>query len=205
MRKKIERILLSTLGMTLINVGVGFAVNAAFGSDCLTLAMEACQHTWGRTVGTYNTVFGVIMLIIALLCDKKKVGYATAYYVVAGQYIIDGTMAILPVATNIFVKLLYVAIAILVISFGSAFGNCARLGLSFYDAFTYSVTDRFNINYIKFRYIVEAVFLIFSIILKTYPSYGTIIYFVCLGPCVTFILSKIKKPIRKYFNLPYEQ
>lgn len=202
--KKVERYLVAILGMTLINIGIVFVAKARIGSDCVTLLLQAFNNNFGFTLGTWNAIFGAVFVVIALICDKKKIGFATIYYVIAGKFIIDGLMNVLPDPNSYLVDAIYCLLAIIVISFGSALSISARLGLSYYDAFCYAVTDRFNIKYIYFRYVVEGIFIIISFFLHTYPGIGTIIYFIALGPCVTFILNRIKTPIRKYLGLNFE-
>lgn len=204
MRKTVERIIISIVGMSVLSVGIGVIVNSNFGSDTLTLLEEALQHNFGLTIGTYNTLLGIVMVIVSFFCDKRKIGFATIYYVIVGKFIIDGTIELFPVAETIPMKLLFIALAIALVSVGSSLAICSRFGLSFYDAFLYSVTDRFKFNYVIFRYIVEACFLVISLILHTYPNIGTIIYFVLFGPSITFTLKLIKKPFRQHWNMPYE-
>ena len=202
--KKVERVLLASLGMTLINVGVAFVAKARIGSDSLTLAMQACFNNFGRTLGTWSTIFGIIFVSVALFCDRKKIGYSTFFYVITSQYIIDGVMYLLPAPESYLLDALYCVVGIIVISLGSALGVSARLGMSFYDAFLFSVTERFKLNYVYFRYSVEAFFIVFSLFFHTFPGIGTIIYFITLGPCVTFLLKYIKEPIRKHLGLKEE-
>lgn len=202
--KKVERFLLASLGMTLINVGVAFIALARIGEDSLTLLMQALYNNFGRTLGTWSTILGIIFVAIALFCDRKKIGYSTLFYVITSKYIIDGVMYILPVSTSYIMDAVYCVAGIIVITLGSALGICARLGLSYYDAFCFSVSERFKLKYVYFRYTVEAIFIIISLFLHTYPGIGTIIYFVVLGPCVTFALKLIKAPIRKHLGLEVE-
>lgn len=202
--KKFERIMVATIGMSIICVGVAMVAKTRVGSDCLTLILQACNNNFGLTLGAWNTIFGIVCLIVALMLDRNKIGYATFYYVIVGQYIIDGTTYILPTPNSYFIDALYCVVALLLISFGAAFGISARLGMSYYDAFCFSVSEKLKIKYVYFRFALEAVFLIVSIILHTYPGFGTIFYFLTMGPCISFILNKIKKPIRKYLQLDKE-
>lgn len=203
--KKIERFLLASLGMTLINVGVAFVALARIGEDSLTLLMQAFYNNFGRTLGTWSTIFGIVAVAIALFCDRKKIGYSTLFYVITSQYVIDGVMYLLPSSSSYLMDAVYCISGIITITLGSAFGVSARLGLSYYDALCFSVTERFKFKYLYFRYTLEACFIIVSLFLHTYPGIGTIIYFVVLGPCVTFTLKKIKGPIRRHLGLSVEE
>lgn len=200
----VERVIVSMVGMTILGFGIGIIVNSKFGSDCLTLAIESFHNTWGLTVGTFNMIVGAIMLVIAFFCDKKKIGFSTVYYVVCCKFIIDTTIKYVPVATNIYMQLLYVLIAIVCCSFATALSVSARLGLAYYDAFIYSVSDKFKFNPVIFRYIVEAILLTISFFLHTYPGFGTLIYFIVLGPSISSLLKLIKKPLRSHWNMPFE-
>ena len=77
-----------------------------------------------------------------------------------------------------------------------------RIGGAYYDAFCYAVSERFKFKYVYFRYVLEGMFIVISMILHVYPGIGTIIYFAALGPCLSFILNLIKEPIRNRLGLP---
>ena len=198
--KLFKRVVISTIGMTMLSIGIGFIINSHFGDDILTLSIEAFRKIWPLSVGTYNLIYGSIMVIVALVLDRRKIGYATVYYVVVGMFLIDKAIEIIPIATSIYIKLLYSLIAIVLMSLSVGLTIAARLGLGYYDAFLYAVSDKLKTSYVVCRYILEGSLLIFSIFLKTYPGIGSIIYFFVLGPAVNWTVNKLKKPIRKYIG-----
>ena len=116
----------------------------------------------------------------------------------------DVFIKIIPVATNIYMQLLYVLLVIIIMAISVTLAISTRLGLSYYDAFLYSVAKRLNTTYVKLRYILEAFFLIASLLLKTYPGIGTLIYFVALGPAINWSVNKCKNPIRKHLAMSFE-
>ena len=201
MFKFIQRLLLGSLGASLIHIGVAFMTRALLGSDPLTLIEEALVINFGLTLGTWNTIIGVVFALIAFICDKKKIGYTTIFYIASSHLIIDGMMSIITPASSILIGVLYMIASILAISLGSAFCVSARVGLSFYDAFIYSITDRFHINYVIFRYSVEAILVLCSVILHHYPSFGTVFFLLAIGPSISTILKIIKGPIRRYLGM----
>lgn len=204
MIKKIERVLIASLGAVLIHTGVVFMTQALLGSDPLTLFLESLVKNFGLTLGTWNTIVGAVFALVAFICDKKKIGYTTIFYIATSKLIIDGLMKIVLPADNYLIGMLFVVISTLSISLGSALCVSARIGLSFYDAFIYSIVDRFHLNYIIFRYSLEAVLTLAAIILHTFPSIGTLVYLIVMGPCVSAILNVIKGPIRRHFGLKEE-
>lgn len=204
MKIKIERILLASLGAALIHVGVVFMTQALLGSDPLTLFLESLVKNFGLTLGTWNTIVGAVFALVAFICDKKKIGYTTVFYIATSRLIIDGLMTIILPAENYFIGFIFLILSTISISLGSALCVSARIGLSFYDAFIYSIVDRFHLNYIIFRYSLEAVLTLTAIILHTYPSIGTVIYLIIMGPCVAAVLKVVKGPIRKHFGLKEE-
>lgn len=202
--KKVERVLLCTFGMSLMSVGIALIVNSRFGDDLLTLFVEASRNIYPLSIGTYNFIYGSIMVIVSFFCDKKKIGYGTIYYVLVGVILIDVFIEIIPIATNIYMQLLYVLLVIIIMAVSVTLAISTRLGLSYYDAFLYSVAKRLNSTYVKLRYILEAFFLVASLLLKTYPGIGTLIYFVALGPAINWSVNKFKNPIRKHLGMSFE-
>lgn len=203
-RQIVERILVSIVGMTLLGIGIGIIVNSKFGSDSLTLFIEALQSKFGLTVGTFNMLVGVFMLIVAFICDKKKIGFATVFYVVTCKFVIDTTISVVPIATNIFMKTFYILFAILLCAISTSLSISARLGLAYYDAFIFSVSEKFKINSVVFRYAIEAILLTISILWHTYPNIGTLICFALFGPSINYVLKIFKKPLRQHWNMPYD-
>lgn len=203
--KKVERLLLSFISMSMLSFGIGFVVNSQFGSDIFTLFMEASQKTWGLSIGTFNMIYGALLLIVTFVCDKNKIGIATLYYVVVGRFIIDWSIELVPIANNIYSRILYLLIATFLISFSVGLSIATRQGLSYYDAFLWSITDRFNIKYVVLKYVVEAILLLFSILLKTYPGIGTLVYFIVMGPAINFFTNLLKKPVRNHLDLHFDE
>lgn len=199
--KKFVRVLLALIGPVLIHIGVVFITQARVGSDPLTLFMETCVLNFGLTLGTWNALIGVVFVIIAFLCDKKKIGFSTVYYILTSNLVIDNLMTVILPAQNLTYGIVYALLGVLSMSLGGALSVCARYGLSYYDAFLYSVTDRFNINYVVFRYSCEAAFTLASILLHHYPSFGTVFFLLAIGPSISTILKIIKGPIRRYLGM----
>lgn len=202
--KKIQRIIISLTGIVLLCLGIVFMAQASFGQDSLTLLIVALQKNFGLSLGLWNSIVGVLFLIVAFFSDKKKIGFTTIFYVSLGEFIIDFFTTFIPQTNNIYECLMYAVFSTFFISLGSCLAVCSRLGLTYYDAFLYGVTDRFNIKYLPFRYSIEGSLIIASLFLKTYPGLGTIIYFIVMGPTVSFMLKKLKAPIRKYLGLKEE-
>ena len=59
-----KRIILASFGMTILSIGIGFVVNAKFGSDILTLSIEAYQKTFPLSVGTYNFLYYFYLFLV---------------------------------------------------------------------------------------------------------------------------------------------
>lgn len=204
MKKTIERYLLASIAMSCISTGVAFIAETRIGADSITLLFQALYNNFGLTIGTWSTVVGIVCLTVTLFCDRKKIGYSTFFYVIVGQYIIDGVMYLLPTPDSYLIDALYAVIGILVASIGSALGVGTRLGLSYFDGFCFSITDKFHLNYVVFRYITEICFIIVCMILHTYPNIGTLVYFIAFGPCINFFIKLTKTKIRTYFGLEIE-
>lgn len=204
MKKTIERYLLASLGMACISAGVAFIAETRIGADSITLLFQALFNNFGLTIGTWSTIIGIVCLTVTLFCDRRKIGYSTFFYVIVGQYIIDGVMYLLPTPNCLFIDVIYALIGILIVSIGSALGVGTRLGLSYFDGFCFSVTDRFHLNYVVFRYVVEGSVIVACILLHTYPNIGTIVYLVAFAPCVNFFIKLTKAKIRTYFGLEIE-
>ena len=193
----IKRLLSATLGASFIAVGIGFMSNGMIGSDSLTIFCEALTDKIGLTVGRWVFIVGIVMVIVPLVLDRKKIGYTTVFYILIGQFIVDGTMAILPVQDNLFMGTVYVLISIVIISLGTIFCLSGDLGLSYYDAFGWSITDHFKLKYVIVRYSIDGFFLIVGLLMGGRVGIGTVMCFVLFAPVVNLFKKTLYEPIRK--------
>jgi len=198
--KLLKRLIFATIGGSVIAGAVGILAQNNIGSDAVTLCFVGLTNTFGLTVGTYNTIFGIGMIITALILDKRKIGYTTIVYTFGAKYIIDFVIENLPLASSFIVSLIYTFTALILFGIGVSFAVGADLGLSMYDAFIFSIVDHFKFKYVITRYISDGIFLIAAIILKTYPGIGTLLILACIGVIINYIQKLLEKPLRKLID-----
>ena len=134
-------------------------------------------------------------LFVAIVLDRKKVGYTTLFYIIIGQYIIDFSASLIPQQNTILMGAAFTAVGIISISLGSVFCLAANVGLSIYDAFCFSITDHFNIKYVIVRYTSDGIHLVLAFLLSEPLGVGTIMCFVTFGATVDILKKLLYKPI----------
>lgn len=198
--KLVYRLLFSILGVSFICIGIALFSQSGINGDCLTVLYIALTNKFGLTIGRWTFIVGMVELIIPLIFDRKKIGFTTLFFAVIGQYIVDFFISIIPSQTKIIYGVLYILIATVIISIGSIFCLAARVGLTLFDAFCFSISDHFKIKYTYVRYGVDAFHLILALILGGSIGIGTIICLLISGITIDIIKKMIYEPLVNILN-----
>lgn len=193
----VKRIICATLGAISISIGIAFMTNANIGADPATLLYDTLAENVGLTVGRWVFILGLVMLIVPLIFDRKKIGYTTVFYVLICQYIIDFFIMILPKQDTLLMGIVYVVIGIILVSIGTTLCLAGEVGLTVYDSFCFSISDHFNINYPIVRYATDAIHLVAALLFKGKVQIGTIICLVGFAFSVNLIKKVLYEPVRK--------
>lgn len=194
MKNKIKRFILTIIGITLLGCGVGMSIKVGLGVDPVNAFYDGLAKLLNISVGQITTIFNVILLILTLIIDYKKIGLATLILVLCVQYPIDLAYFLFTPSSIYFLNLIFMMLSFLLIAFACCLVISGGLGMGIYDAFVFGISDRFKIPFIYSRYGVDFFFLVCAILVGGQLGIGTIVSFVVMGPFINFfkkILSKL--------------
>lgn len=132
-----KRVLMSVLGVAICGISVGMFKFAAFGVDPFQSLMSGLDAVIPIRFGTLYVIVNCVLLLFALVFDRRKIGIATLINLLLLGYIVEFSQkaceSLLPDAS------LWARIAIFVFSFmilclSSSLYFTADLGVSTYDA-----------------------------------------------------------------------
>lgn len=207
---KTKRILMSLCGVIICAVAVGAFKLAAFGVDPFQSLMSGLDELTPIEFGTLYVIVNAILLIFSLVFNRHAIGIATFINLFLLGYITQFTYDYLQtvfVAPTVATRLICLAIAIVVICFGSALYMTADLGVSTYDAVAITMADKWHWG--KFKYIRICTDIVCVVLgVACYLSGGgtwsgvpavagiaTIITAFFMGPLIDFFNRKVAQPI----------
>ena len=133
----LKRILMSAIGVIICGVSVGMFKHASLGVDPFQSLMSGLDAVIPISFGTLYVLVNLVLLLFALLLDRRKIGLATLINLFLLGYIAQfsqGVCARLLPEPSLPVRLGLLSVAIVIMCLASAFYFTANLGVSTYDA-----------------------------------------------------------------------
>ncbi len=137
MNQMAKRVIMSVLGVAICGVSVGMFKFAALGVDPFQSLMSGLDAVIPINFGTLYVIVNVVLLLFALIFDRKKIGIATFINLFLLGYIVEFSQSIcerLMPDAPIWLRILILAVAIVILCLSSALYFTADLGVSTYDA-----------------------------------------------------------------------
>ena len=132
-----KRVAMSAIGVIICGVSVGMFKHASLGIDPFQSLMSGLDVVIPISFGTLYVLVNLVLLLFALLLDRRKIGLATRINLFLLGYIAQfsqGVCARLLPEPSLPVRLGLLSVAIVIMCLASAFYFTADLGVSPYDA-----------------------------------------------------------------------
>ena len=203
---------LSALGMDPFQIfahGIWRIINTAAGHPVLSEAESAGTLSFGSCY----TVLSIIMLIVVLIINRRKIGLGTVINIFFVGYVADFSESLfgrlIPERT-FGVRLVILLVALVILCMASSLYFTADLGVSVYDAMSLTVSERTPIPFQYCRIASDLICVVIGGILcylsdhnlttsgalLTTAGIGTIITAFFMGPFIAFFNKKFAEPIR---------
>ncbi len=210
MNRFVKRIIMSVLGVTLCGVSVGMFKFAALGVDPFQSLMSGLDAVIPIRFGTLYVIVNAVLLLFALLFDRKKIGIATFINLFLLGYIVEFSQGVceqlLPDAP-LWLRVIILLLAIVVLCLSSSLYFTADLGVSTYDAVALVWSQRQGkIKFAFCRVICDFVCVAAGVLLLLLSGQGleqifgavgvgTIITAFFMGPLITFFNRHVAQPM----------
>ena len=204
-----KRILMSAIGVIICGVSVGMFKHASLGVDPFQSLMSGLDAVIPLHFGTLYVIANLVLLLFALLLDRRKIGLATLINLFLLGYIAEfsqGVCARLLPEPSLIARLALLAVAIVIMCLASAFYFTADLGVSTYDAVALIWSERQKrIPFSVCRIITDLLCVICGVVLCVLAGFtlsqifgevgvGTIITAFFMGPLIEVFNKKIARP-----------
>ena len=203
---KIKRILMSAFGVVICGMSVGMFKHAALGVDPFQSLMSGLDAVIPVRFGTLYVIVNLILLLFALLFDRRKIGLATLINLFLLGYIAEFSQACCRAAFPMMTmagRLALLTVAIVVMCLASAFYFTADLGVSTYDAVSLIWSEQqFRIRFRTCRIICDLICVFCGALLcmagdvkiSGVVGIGTVITAFFMGPLIDFFNQKVAIP-----------
>ena len=210
MSQKTKRILMSLSGVVIGAISVGIFKVAALGVDPFQSLMSGLDALIPIPFGTLYVIVNAVLLLFALIFDRKKIGIATFINLFLLGYIVEFSQGLcerLMPDAPIWLRVVILLVAIVILCLSSALYFTADLGVSTYDAVALVWSQRQSkIKFAYCRVICDLVCVALGVILlliagKDFSEIfgsvgiGTIITAFFMGPLITFFNVHVAQPM----------
>ncbi len=204
-----RRILMSALGVAICGISVGMFKHASLGVDPFQSLMSGLDAVIPIHFGTLYVIANLVLLVFALVFDRKKIGLATLINLFLLGYIAEFSQHCMERVfpdPNTGLRFAILAVAIVIMCLASAFYFTADLGVSTYDAVALIWSEKQNkIRFSICRVITDMFCVICGILLCSAAGFtlreisgevgvGTIITAFFMGPLIEIFNEKVARP-----------
>lgn len=174
------------VGLILFSYGIAVAIKVKYLGvhpwDVLNIAL---YDKFGLTIGTWNVIFGMMLVLVSLLIDRTFVNIGTFINALMVGPLVDFFLwlDVLPHASTFIADVLVLLLGIVIMGIGGGMYNAARIGSGPRDGFMLSISVKLGYSISRVRVFVESVVLVVALLLG-----GPVFIF-------TFIYTFIQSPI----------
>lgn len=195
------RILMSSLGVMIGGISVGMFRTAALGVDPFQSLMSGLNSMIPISFGTLYVIANVALLLFSLIVDRHKIGLATVINLTLLGYVAEYSQKLFTFLLpnlNLIASLLLLAVAVVVMCFGSALYFNADLGVSTYDAVSLVISEKQKkVSFKVCRILSDLICVLLGVLLcrlahmswvevGAVVGIGTIITAFFMGPLISF-------------------
>lgn len=180
------------VGLLFFSLGISITINVQYLGihpwDVLSVGLyEKC----GFTIGTWNIVCGLTLVIISYILDKRYIKLGTFINALLVGSFVDLILWLnfLPHATHTWIDIVIIVIGIVLMGFGGGMYNAAGVGSGPRDGFMLSISDKTGAPIRRVRIITETSVLVIGLFIG-----GPVFIF-------TFLFTFIQSPIFQFFYL----
>lgn len=210
MNQLVKRIIMSVMGVVICGISVGMFKFAALGIDPFQSLMSGLDAVIPIRFGTLYVIVNGILLLFALIFDRRKIGIATLINLFLLGYNVEFSQRLcekLMPAAPLWLRVVILLIAIVVLCLSSSLYFTADLGVSTYDAVALVWSQRQSkIKFAFCRVICDLICVALGVLLLLLSGQritdifgsvgvGTIITAFFMGPLISFFNTRVAQPL----------
>lgn len=185
-----------------IGIGVFFSVSANVGTDPLTTFQQGLSNALRLELAICSFLSNVLFAFFIFIVDRKALKITDIVY----PFIISAGIKLasyIPLPLHSMgLRVLYFAIALILIGFGIGLGVNSKCGNNPYDGFVLLISKKVNRQFKHIRILMDIMVLIIGIILRGSFGVGTILSMILQGAIGQFFIEFLEKSdfLHKYIE-----
>ena len=190
------------LGTIIMGLGEALLRTSGMGNDPFTAFTLATSARLGVGLGNFQLCFNAFLLIIELIFGRKYIGFGSIMNLAVLGYVVQGWLWVIEKivgksftsSLSLPVAIVFMLIALIILSFGLSMYQDAELGVSPFDFLALGMKERFPKKpYFMFRIMFDGalVLILFIFVLTGFMKFedsnlglGTVFCALCLGPFI---------------------
>ncbi|RYL93486.1 membrane protein [Sporolactobacillus sp. THM7-4] len=181
---------LSLFGVAVLALGATLCREGKVGLDPYTAVNIGVSEKIGMSLGTYQLLANMVIILLVLLLDRKKIGIGTIMNMVGAGYLIDWFSAVyrqlFQYQPTLLTGIINGLSGLLVFTLGTSLYMSANVGVAPYDALAPIASKRLHIKYRFCRVVQDIGFMIAGWIVGGPIGLATVIISFFAGPLITF-------------------
>lgn len=186
------------LGVFILSFGAATLRVGHVGLDPYTAANIGIGGAFGLSLGSYQLLINLMILVVVFVLNKKYIGAGTVINMVLTGFFIDFfTWAyghFFHVRLNWLIQLLFLILGVVVFTFGASFYMSAKVGNAPYDAIAPLIVDFTGAHYRIVRIAQDVFFVLLAFLFGGPVGIGTVINAFFTGPLITFWNQAVSEP-----------
>nr|WP_296092792.1 hypothetical protein [uncultured Dorea sp.] len=199
MKNTVKKCLLVFCVMNLVGIAVALFLASGLGSDSIGLLCDGIRHVLPVSFGNASLLYNLLIIVVAFIVAKEKLGLGTVVYALVSGYFIDFygyVIELLKVNENIMaVRILSFIIGQCCLSLGLAILIQLKLGMNALDAVLYKIQEKSKLPYAGLRTGCDISYVILGTLMGGTFGIGTICSVLLTGTMVSKIIKVIEKSI----------
>ena len=183
----LRKIIIIIVGSIIAAYGITLAMYAGFGGATLAVLWQGISETFHITIGTASFIVAVVMILFALIYDRKQIHIGTVLYQIVYSVCVDLFAKCHVYSSHMWVNFFIMFIGIALFSIGTGLYASASFGRGSYEAVTFAIQVRIV------RMILDVLMVITGMLLGGKFGICTVVTVVVSGPLIQFVNGKSKK------------
>lgn len=191
--------MMSLIGVALLAMGAMLCKEGKVGLDPFTAINIGISEKIGLSLGTYQLLANLVIILFVFFLDRKKIGIGTIINMVGAGFMIDWFSyiynSIFHYEPTILTSIVNGILGLLLFTLGTSLYMCANVGVAPYDALAPIASKRLKIKYRICRVVQDIGFMVSALLAGGPIGLATIIISFFAGPLISFWNNKISKNI----------
>ena len=175
------KILLLVAGSAVAAYGIMLALGAGFGGATLAVLWQGLAVTFGISLGEASFAVAVVMLLIALVYDKKQISVGTVVYQLVYSYFVDVFAQINVYPATAWLRFMMMCLGVVIFAAGTGAYAAADLGRGSYEALTFALAGKKHYSVKAVRTFLDALLVVGGVALGGQFGVCTLVTVLCSG------------------------